>query len=112
SASKPSAPEPAKRSITRAPRTPVDQGACSRMLKIAWRARSDVGRVAWPGGATRVLPRNSPETMRNRALLAAALLPFQGSRQQSSEEAAMGLVTVEHRGGAAVVTYANPPIGT
>jgi hypothetical protein len=35
------------------------------MLKIAWRARSDVGRVASPAGAIRVLPRNSPETMRN-----------------------------------------------
>src|SRR5437899_7704995 len=31
---------------------------------------------------------------------------------QQSREAAMGLVSVERRGGAAIVTYANPPLGT
>ena len=45
-ASNPRAPEPANRSITRAPASPGAQGACSRMLNTAWRARSPVGRVA------------------------------------------------------------------
>src|SRR4051812_3739955 len=82
-ASKPSAPEPANRSITRRSRTPGDQGACSRMLNTAWRARSEVGRVSGPGGVARVLPRNSPETMRKAALLVTCAFPFQAFARQS-----------------------------
>src|SRR6185312_6019910 len=115
-ASNPSAPEPAKRSITRASRNPFDQAACSRMLKIAWRARSEVGRVASPGGAAKVLPRKLPETMRKRQLLLRGACrartpdPSFGGNNQGGR--AMGLVSIERRGGAAIVTYANPPIGT
>src|SRR6202044_220491 len=65
-ASSPSAPEPANRSITRASRTPGDQGACSRMLNTAWRARSEVGRVASPSGVRRILPRWLPDVIRMR----------------------------------------------
>src|SRR5690606_20688884 len=78
SASKPNAPEPANRSITRLPRTPSDQGACSRMLKIACRARSDVGRVASPTGDASVFPRNSPDTMRTQSRLDDRLVEHQG----------------------------------
>src|SRR5215216_5929199 len=67
SASRPSAPEPAKASSTR---TSINgevpsarQLAWARMLNSASRARLAVGRVAWPSGAAMARPRCLPPTI-------------------------------------------------
>src|SRR4051794_17289982 len=59
SASNPSAPDPAKKSTTRAP----GMSSC-RMLIHASRTRSRVGRTSSPAGASILLPRHFPATMR------------------------------------------------
>ena len=62
SASRPSAPEPAKRSSTRAPSTGP------RIAKIASRTRSDVGLVLAPFGAKILAPLCEPPTILTRAV--------------------------------------------
>src|SRR5579862_8807213 len=66
SASSPKAPVPAKTSSTRASSN-TGAGAkrpWARILKSAWRARSEVGRTASPGGAAMRRPRCLPATIR------------------------------------------------
>src|SRR5665213_2811618 len=62
SASMPSAPVPANRSATAAFSTvnPMLKSRWSRILKIAWRVRSEVGRTSWFSGATNRRPPNFP----------------------------------------------------
>ena len=62
SASMPNAPVPAKRSATAAFSSvnPMPKSRCSRILKIAWRVRSEVGRTRSSSGATSRLPPNFP----------------------------------------------------
>ncbi|THD77281.1 MAG: enoyl-CoA hydratase/isomerase family protein [Phenylobacterium sp.] len=55
--------------------------------------------------------RKRPALFKSGRELAAPGLAFQ-ALAKLGEETAMSFVTVERRGGAAVVTYANPPIGT
>ena len=63
-ASNPRAPEPAYRSMTRSPCRLSPQAACSSTLNTAWRARSEVGRVPCPSGATMARPFRLPATIR------------------------------------------------
>jgi len=69
-ASKPSAPEPAKRSKTRWPSSPGAHSACASTLKTASRARSLVGRVSRPSGSAIARPLTLPPTIRMGPLLA------------------------------------------
>ena len=64
SASRPTAPVPANRSRNRLPRS--GGTPCSSMLSRASRARSLVGRVSRPGGATSRRPRCRPATIRTK----------------------------------------------
>src|SRR3954470_4551139 len=64
SASRPTAPVPANRSRNRLPRS--GGTPCSSMLSRASRARSLVGRVSRPGGATRCRPRCRPAMIRTK----------------------------------------------
>ena len=59
-ASNESAPLPANPSSTRAPSSRPPS-----MLKRATFARSEVGRVSWPGGVSNFLERSLPPMMRN-----------------------------------------------
>src|SRR5690606_3360875 len=59
-----SAPEPANRSSTRAPRRVSAKRPPSRMLNSASRARSEVGRTSSPSGAVSLAPRCFPATIR------------------------------------------------
>src|SRR5438067_233587 len=64
SASSPSAPVPAKRSSTLVPSTVKPSMPWTRILKIASRTRSEVGRVSRPAGAARLRPPSVPPTIR------------------------------------------------
>ena len=76
-ASRPSAPVPANRS-----RTDASSVLPPRMLKIASRTRSAVGRTACPLGVRSRLPRHFPDTMRTRGYARAV-------RGQAGSSAAM-----------------------
>src|SRR3990170_2319521 len=83
SASSPSAPEPAKRSSTRAPSNSTWGAPCSSTLNRAWRTRSEVGRVASPLGASIWVPLNLPATMRMSRLSSAAPPALFGGIEQA-----------------------------
>src|SRR5690606_8998043 len=66
-ASMPSAPEPAKRSSTRAPsRSNPSKSAWARILNSASRVRLPVGRTTSPSGASMMRPLRVPPTIRMR----------------------------------------------
>ncbi len=81
-ASSPSAPEPAKRSRTRAPSKEIAGAPCVSTSNSACRTRSEVGRVASPFGASMRAALNLPATMRIVSLsaLAGTLRPLQAER--------------------------------
>ena len=62
-ASSPSAPVPAKRSMTRAPASENLSMPCARMLNRDSRTRSDVGRTVSSFGAAMARPRKRPATI-------------------------------------------------
>jgi hypothetical protein len=76
-ASKPSAPEPAKRSMTRAPSRSGAQDAWASTLNRLSRALSEVGLVSRPAGAAMAWPLNFPDMIR----MAEALSIMQGWRK-------------------------------
>src|SRR5687768_15741184 len=74
SASRPSAPEPAKASSTLAPSTASKRWIS--MLKIAWRARSEVGRTSSPSGTISLVPLCEPASMRMAPRFERRFLPL------------------------------------
>src|SRR5207249_2992077 len=87
SASRPSAPLPAKASSTRASRIeevpPPPKSACASTLNSASRARSAVGRTSCPGGTRIARPLCRPPTIRIAALRPRPAPPRLGRRARA-----------------------------